>query len=84
MVVYAFTVHWVIAPVYLMTVPPARHPELGPQRKINVIQKVIVAETTAWGSTTESLRNIELVRAGPGAAEIAMLTPRPTRSAARC
>ena len=32
-------------------------------RKIKTVQKVIVAETTALaGSTTESLRNIELVK----------------------
>ena len=36
-------------------------------RKIKTIQKVIVAETTALaGSTTESLRNIELVKAHHG------------------
>ena len=44
-------------------------------RKIKTIQKVIVAETTALaGSTTESLRNIELVKSlGLAQQEIARL-----------
>ena len=44
-------------------------------RRIKTVQKVIVAETTALaGSTTESLRNIELVKSmGLGAQEIARL-----------
>ena len=44
-------------------------------RKIKTIQKVIVAETTALaGSTTESLRNVELVKSlGLAQQEIARL-----------
>src|SRR6188472_2452703 len=62
-VVYAFTVHWLIAPVYFLTVPLLGVLSSVLSRKIKVIQKVIVAETTALaGSTTESLRNIELVK----------------------
>jgi ATP-binding cassette subfamily B protein len=61
--VYAFTVHWLIAPVYFLTVPLLGILSSVLSRKIKVIQKVIVAETTALaGSTTESLRNIELVK----------------------
>ena len=61
--VYAFNVHWVIAPVYFLTVPLLGVLSSVLSRKIKVIQKVIVAETTALaGSTTESLRNIELVK----------------------
>jgi len=61
--VYAFTVHWVIAPVYFLTVPLLGYLSSVLSRKIKVIQKTIVAETTALaGSTTESLRNIELVK----------------------
>lgn len=61
--VYAFTVHWVIAPVYFVTVPLLGILSSVLSRKIKTIQKVIVAETTALaGSTTESLRNIELVK----------------------
>ncbi|HUI63306.1 MAG TPA: ABC transporter ATP-binding protein [Bacteroidota bacterium] len=61
--VYAFTVHWIIAPVYFATIPVLGVISSVLSRKIKTIQKVIVAETTALaGSTTESLRNIELVK----------------------
>ncbi|MBI1804563.1 MAG: ABC transporter ATP-binding protein [Ignavibacteria bacterium] len=61
--IYAFSVHWLIAPVYLSTVPLLGIISSIISRKIKTIQKVIVAETTALaGSTTESLRNIELVK----------------------
>jgi ATP-binding cassette subfamily B protein len=61
--VYAFTVHWLIAPVYFATVPLLGILSSVLSRKIKVIQRQIVAETTALaGSTTESLRNIELVK----------------------
>jgi ATP-binding cassette subfamily B protein len=61
--IYAFTVHWVIAPIYFLTVPILGTLVAVLSRKIKKIQKVIVAETTALaGSTTESLRNIELVK----------------------
>jgi ATP-binding cassette subfamily B protein len=70
--VYAFTVHWMIAPVYLLTVPLLGVLSSVLSRRIKQIQKVIVAETTALaGSTTESLRNIELVKSlGLGQQEI--------------
>jgi ATP-binding cassette, subfamily B, bacterial len=62
-VVYASTVHWLIAPVYFLTVPLLGVLSSVLSRKIKTIQKVIVAETTALaGATTESLRNIELVK----------------------
>ena len=61
--VYALTVHWVIAPVYLLTVPILGVLSSVLSRKIKSLQRVIVSETTALaGSTTESLRNIELVK----------------------
>jgi ATP-binding cassette subfamily B protein len=70
--VYAFTVHWLIAPVYFLTVPVLGILSSVLSRRIKQIQKVIVAETTALaGSTTESLRNIELVKSlGLGQQEI--------------
>jgi ATP-binding cassette subfamily B protein len=70
--VYAFTVHWIIAPAYLLTVPVLGIISSVLSRRIKQIQKVIVAETTALaGSTTESLRNIELVKSlGLGQQEI--------------
>ncbi len=73
--VYAFTVHWIIAPVYFLTVPVLGVLSSVLSRRIKHIQKVIVAETTALaGATTESLRNIELVKSlGLGPQEIARL-----------
>src|SRR5262245_8676517 len=70
--IYAFTVHWIIAPVYLLTVPILGIISSVLSRRIKQIQKVIVSETTALaGSTTESLRNIELVKSlGLGQQEI--------------
>src|SRR5476649_994882 len=53
---YAFSVHWLIAPVYFLTVPILGVLSSVLSRRIKQIQKVIVAETTALaGSTTESL-----------------------------
>jgi ATP-binding cassette subfamily B protein len=73
--IYAFSVHWVIAPAYFLTVPLLGLLSAVLSRRIKQIQKVIVAETTALaGSTTESLRNIELVKSlGLGQQEIARL-----------
>ncbi|HEY2150791.1 MAG TPA: ABC transporter ATP-binding protein [Vicinamibacterales bacterium] len=72
---YAISVHWLIAPAYFLTVPILGILSSVLSRRIKQIQKVIVAETTALaGSTTESLRNIELVKSlGLGAQEIARL-----------
>ncbi|HEU4748985.1 MAG TPA: ABC transporter ATP-binding protein [Gemmatimonadaceae bacterium] len=62
-VIYAFTVHWIIVPAFLATVPLLGFLSWVLSGRIKTIQKVIVAETTALaGSTTESLRNIELVK----------------------
>ncbi|MEJ7758448.1 MAG: ABC transporter ATP-binding protein [Gemmatimonadaceae bacterium] len=62
-VIYALSVHWVIAPAFLLTVPMLGLLSSILSKRIKVIQKEIVAETTALaGSTTESLRNIELVK----------------------
>ncbi|HUL43573.1 MAG TPA: ABC transporter ATP-binding protein [Bacteroidota bacterium] len=61
--IYAFTVHWLIAPVYFSTIPILAVISSTISKRIKKIQKVIVGETTALaGSTTESLRNIELVK----------------------
>ncbi|HEX2601057.1 MAG TPA: ABC transporter ATP-binding protein, partial [Gemmatimonadaceae bacterium] len=62
-VIYALTVHWVIVPAFLATVPLLGTLSWALSGRVKSIQKVIVAETTALaGSTTESLRNIELVK----------------------
>ena len=61
--IYALRVDWVIAPAFFLTIPLLGGMSSVLSRKIKTIQKVIVAETTALaGSTTESLRNIELVK----------------------
>src|SRR4249920_1330711 len=73
--IYAFSVHWIIAPVYLSTIPLLAVLSSTLSRRIKKIQMTIVAETTALaGSTTESLRNIELVKSlGLAAQEVARL-----------
>src|SRR5438132_8220059 len=61
--IYAIRIHWLVATVYFLTIPVLGTLSSVLSRKIKKIQKVIVAETTALaGSTTESLRNIELVK----------------------
>ncbi|GAB2786572.1 ATP-binding cassette subfamily B protein [Hymenobacter luteus] len=60
---YAVSVYWPIAVVYFLTIPLLGTLSLFLSKRIKEIQKTIVAETTALaGSTTESLRNIELVK----------------------
>ncbi len=61
--VYAFDKHWAIVPVYLVGVLLLSWLTSALSKRIKVIQKNIVKETTSLaGSTTESLRNIELVK----------------------
>ncbi len=61
--VYAINVHWAIAPMFLLTVPALAFVSNLLSKKIKVISKTILGETTALaGATTESLRNIELVK----------------------
>src|SRR5882757_121638 len=73
--IYASQVHWSVAPAYLLTVPLLGGLSSVLSRKIKEVQKRIVKETTALaGATTESLRNIELVKSlGLAAQEIARL-----------
>jgi ATP-binding cassette subfamily B protein len=73
--IYAFYVHWVIAPIFLATVPLLGVLSSVLSRRIKKVQTEIVKETTALaGSTTESLRNIELVKSlGLGPQEVARL-----------
>ncbi|HLK96469.1 MAG TPA: ABC transporter ATP-binding protein [Hymenobacter sp.] len=60
---YASTVYWPIAPAYFLTIPLLGFVSSLLSKKIKKVQQTIVAETTALaGSTTESLRNIELVK----------------------
>lgn len=54
---------WYIGPLYLISIPILGIVSSVLSRKIKAIQKRIVGETTLLsGSTTESLRNIELVK----------------------
>jgi ATP-binding cassette subfamily B protein len=73
--IYAFSVHWLVAIVYFSTVPLLGLLSSTLSKKIKVVQKQIVGETTALaGATTESLRNIELVKSlGLAQQEIARL-----------
>ena len=61
--IYATNIYWGISVAFLSTVPIIGGLSFILSSKIKDIQKVIVAETTALaGSTTESLRNMELVK----------------------
>ncbi|MEO5569399.1 MAG: ABC transporter ATP-binding protein [Bacteroidia bacterium] len=73
--VYSIQVSPVIAIVYISMIPLLGILSSVLSRKVKTIQKVIVAETTALaGSTTESLRNIELVKSlGLASQEISRL-----------
>ena len=61
--VYSFTLHWSIMPVYFGGIVLLSLLTGFLSKRIKIIQKTIVKETTSLaGSTTESLRNIELVK----------------------
>lgn len=61
--IYAMSIHWLIGPLYLATVPVIAVVSSFLGKKIKTISKQILGETTALaGATTESLRNIELVK----------------------
>ncbi len=61
--VYATRLHWSIIPIYIGGASMIAYVTNLLSKKIKVIQKNIVSETTSLaGTTTESLRNIELVK----------------------
>ena len=61
--VYSFTLHWSIMPVYFGGIVMLSLLTGFLSKRIKIIQKTIVKETTSLaGTTTESLRNIELVK----------------------
>lgn len=61
--VYAFIVHWSIGAAYLSMIPLLGWATFIISRKIRIIQTEIVEETQGLaGSTTETLRNVELVK----------------------
>ncbi len=61
--IYSIRVHWAVGPAFFLTIPLLASLSWFLGKRIKKIQKIIVAETNALaGSTTESLRNIELVK----------------------
>lgn len=61
--IYAIRLHWSIMPVYVVGIFLIAFITNLLSKRIKNIQKTIVSETTALaGSTTESLRNIEIVK----------------------
>jgi len=61
--IYAINIHWLLGPLFLATVPIIATISSFLGKKIKSISKQILGETTALaGATTESLRNIELVK----------------------
>jgi ATP-binding cassette, subfamily B, bacterial len=73
--VYALSVHWIIAPTYFLCVPLLTLLSSALSKRIKTVQAAIVKETAALaGATTESLRNIELVKSlGLAAQEVRRL-----------
>lgn len=62
-IIYAFTVHWLIGLSYFLLIPIIGIFTFSISRKIKGAQKSIVTESASLaGSTTETLRNVELVK----------------------
>lgn len=60
---YAATVYWLVPVIFLGMILIVGGISIAFSKKIKAVQTIIVAETTALaGATTESLRNIELVK----------------------
>lgn len=61
--IVAFQVNWMILPLFISVIPILAFISSALSKRIKKMQKVIVSQTTSLaGSTTESLRNIELVK----------------------
>jgi ATP-binding cassette subfamily B protein len=61
--IYAFTVHWALGTAYLLLAPSLGTLMFFISRRIKTQQRVIVTQTAELaGSTTETLRNVELVK----------------------
>ncbi len=62
-VIYAFTVHYLVALAYILIIPLLGGTIFYISKKIKVAQENIVKESAILaGSTTETLRNVELVK----------------------
>src|SRR3989344_2068107 len=60
---YAFYVHWMVGLVYFLIIPLLGGTTYLISRKIKAAQQRIIRETAALaGSTTETIRNVELVK----------------------
>lgn len=60
---YSINKSWILVPIYLLAIVLLGTLISFLSKKIKIIQKLIVTETTMLaGSTTESLRNIELIK----------------------
>jgi ATP-binding cassette subfamily B protein len=61
--IVAVNIHWSIGPAFLLVVPLLTMLSNALSKRIKIVSKKILGETTNLaGSTTESLRNIELVK----------------------
>lgn len=61
--IYAIHIHWLLGPIFLATVPVVAVISSFLGKKIKLVSREILNETTSLaGATTESLRNIELVK----------------------
>ena len=61
--IYAINIHWLLGPIFLATVPVVAVISSFLGKKIKLVSREILNETTSLaGATTESLRNIELVK----------------------
>lgn len=62
-IIYASTLHWLIGLMFFMTIPVMGSVMFFLSKKIKEAQQAIVKATAALsGSTTETLRNVELVK----------------------
>ncbi len=62
-IIYAVNIHWLLGPIFIATVPVIGIISSFLGKKIKEVSKNILKETTQLaGATTESLRNIELVK----------------------
>ena len=79
--IYALNIYWGIALAYALTIPIIGSLSYFLSKKVKVLQVSITKETAALaGSTTESLRNIELVKSlGLSAQEIDRLNTTTTK-----
>lgn len=73
--IYAYNIYWLMAPLYMAAIPIIAGVSFLLSKKIKKVQREIVNETNILaGNTTETLRNIELVKAlGLGEREIERL-----------